>query len=271
MSQTETFKRSITVIDTETTNLLPELCEIVEVAGATWNGNAWEASSMLLGAYDGIPPEASAKNNISSRMISGLPKFDRCVDQIKDVLGWDRSAYLIAHNAEYDRAALKTAFEKMHAGADVKRCLDQSRWICTWRLSKQVLIHDFNDAQYGLSYLRYRLDLPIPDSVGVHRADADTLVCAALLDRLIDVALENGQLDPDGDIGRQLNQLCWDHINIKTWPFGKHRGVPLVDIDNDYYTWALKTLPQLKEGDASFDADLSESVRRVLEQRLNSF
>lgn len=268
MTQIAIFKQNATVLDTETTNLSPDLCEIVEVAGAKWDGTRWVAKGLLLGAYHGIPPEASAKNNISSRMIKDLPKFDQNIGVIKDLLGWPHTRYFVAHNAEYDRAALTTAFTKMHGGSDAKICKDNARWICTWRLSRRILVHDFSDVQFGLNYLRYRLDLPVEDTIGVHRADQDTIVCAALLDRLIAIAIDNKMLDPNDDIGQQLVSMSWDHIPVKLWPIGKYRGQLLNDIPNDYYAWALKNVSQLQEDQPGYNADLSESVRQVLEQRL---
>ena len=228
----------------------------------------WVSNGMLLGAYRGIPPEASAKNNISNRMLAGKPKFDQNIQNVKALLGWPDSAYFVAHNASYDRAVLVASFGRMHGGADIKLTKDDSRWLCTWRLSKHILSHEFGDVQYGLGYLRYHLDLDVPDDTGVHRADADALVCAKLLDRLISVAVSNGQINAGSDIGIQLNKLCWSHIDTKIWPFGKHKGRLLSELDNDYYAWALKNLPQLQEVGTSYDADLSESVRRLLEKRL---
>lgn len=268
MNQIEAFKTSVTVLDTETTDLKPEQCEIVEIAAAKWRDSGWVAKGMLLGAYNGIPPEASAKNNISNRMIDGKPKFDQNIKNVKTLLDWPDAVYFVAHNAAYDRAALVTAFTKVHGGSDIKIVRDDSKWICTWRLSKQILSHRFSDVQYGLSYLRYYLDLDVPDDIAVHRADADALVCAKLLDRLVDLAIEHGQLDPSLDIGKQLNQLCWEHLPVLSWPFGKHKGQPLSEIDNDYYAWALKNLPALQENDSGYDPDLAESVRRLLEKRL---
>jgi len=268
MSNIDKFRSTVTVLDTETTNLIPEQCEIVEIAAAKWHDGRWLSNGMLLGAYHGIPPEASAKNNISNRMIEGKPKFDQNIKNVKNILGWTDARYFVAHNAAYDRASLVAAFTRMHGGSDIKLVTDDSRWLCTWRLSKQILSHGFNDVQYGLGYLRYYLDLDVPDDIGVHRADADALVCAKLLDRLVELAISNGQIDPGLDIGEQLNRLCWTHIETKIWPFGKHKGRLLSDLDNDYYAWALKNLPQLQEDGSSYDPDLSESVRRLLEKRL---
>lgn len=270
MSQIDQFKQDVTVLDTETTNLYPELCEIVEIAGAKWANGSWHARGTLLGAYHGIPPEASAKNNISSRMIHDRPKFDQNIKLVKEILGWPTTKYYIAHNAEYDRAALTSAFNRMHGGTDAKICKDDRRWICTWRLSRRILVHDFADVQFGLSYLRYRLDLEIEDTVGVHRADQDTIVCAALLDKLIEIAAANKMLDMRSNIGEQLVRMSWDHIPVHNWPIGKYKGQPLSLIPNDYYMWALKNVSQLQEGQSGFDSDLAESVRQLLEQRLLS-
>lgn len=270
MTQVQNFKQNATVLDTETTNLSPELCEIVEVAGAKWDGSNWNAKGMLLGAYHGIPPEASAKNNISTRMIKDLPKFDQTIGTVKELLNWPHSKYFVAHNAAYDRAALTAAFTRMHGGSDAKICKDDSRWICTWRLSRRILVHDFADVQFGLNYLRYRLDLPVEDTIGVHRADQDTIVCAALLDKLIDISLDKGLLNENDDIGQQLVKMSWDYIPVTVWPLGKYRGQALSDVPNDYYVWALKNVSQLQEDQPGYDADLAESVRQVLEQRLLS-
>lgn len=268
MNNIDQFKLDSVVLDTETTNLHPELCEIVEIAGAKWNGVTWSAENLLLGAYNGIPPEASAKNNISNRMIADKPKFDQTIDNVKQIIGWPDKRYYVAHNAAYDRVALTTAFTSAGLLDDAKICADDSRWVCTWRLSRQILIHEFDDVQFGLSYLRYKLDLPIPDDMPVHRADADTLVCAALLDCIIRIGIDNGTINENDDIGEQLVKLSWGHIPVKNWPIGKHKGQPLADIPNDYYMWALKNVSSLQEGQPEYNSDLAESVRQLLEQRL---
>ena len=268
MNNIDIFKQQSAVLDTETTNLYPELAEVVEVAGAVLEDHAWSADSMLLGAYNGIPPEASAKNNISNRMIANLPKFDQSIQLVKAVLAWDTKQYFVAHNATYDRTALATSFEKMGSDIDVAQCKDDNRWICTYRLSKHIIDNEFNDMQYNLSYLRYKLDLPIPDSTAVHRASDDTLVCASLLDYLLELAITTGKIDAAHAVGPQLVKLCWSHIPAKSWPLGKYKGQPLVDVPTDYYIWALKNVSQLQEGQSGYDYDLAESVRAVLESRV---
>lgn len=264
-----TFKYSITVLDTETTNLFPEKAEIVEIAGAKWRNDKWQTESTLLGANNGIPPEASAKNNISNRMIQGLPTFEQSIDKVCEILGWPDTEYYVAHNANYDRTVLAYAWDRLGNTQFKEICDNQKRWICTWRLSQHILAHEFADCEYGLNYLRYRLDLPVEDNIQQHRAKDDTYLCAVLFDYLVSAAIKNKFIDPTKDICLQLMELCWSPIIQKTWPFGKYRGTPLIEIPNDYYTWALANLPALMESSKDYNMDLAESVRQALETRLS--
>ena len=268
MSAIETFLSSVLVLDTETTNLHPELAEIVEIAEAHWIGDSWGTKGTLLGAKNGIPPAASAKNNISNKMIAGLPTFDDSTDEMRKLLHWGKIRYYVAHNANYDRKVLIGAWQDCGTQADIDLCKNDSKWLCTWRLSRHILAHDFEDMEYGLNYLRYKLELPVADSLRLHRASDDTYLCAILLEHLVAAAINNGMIEADSDIGLQLNELCWGPIIQSTWPFGKYKGKSLDNIPNDYYAWAFNNIDSLKEDSGDYDMDLAESVRRVLEARL---
>ncbi len=268
MTNERDFLSSVSVMDTETTHLDPISAEIVEIAEAHWIDGTWSTQGMLLGAVNGIPPAASAKNNISNKMIEGLPTFPETVDEICQILDWPNRRFYVAHNAAYDRKVLAEAWKKLARGRDVDVCMDDSKWICTWRLSRHILAHDFDDIEYGLNYLRYKLDLPVSDSLRLHRAADDTYLCAILLEHLVATAIRKGTISSDGDIGAQLNSLCWSPIIQSTWPFGKYRGKPLAEIPNDYYTWAFNNVDAIREGSSGYDMDLAESVRLTLEARL---
>lgn len=267
MTHTSDFYRTVTVFDTETTNLHADQAEIVELAAARYDGG-WRVASQLFDARNGIPPAASAKNNIGPRLIRGKPFFDQSVRAAKEMMAWDEARWFVAHNVSYDRQVLEHAWMRMESTSDARVCRDDARWICTWRVGKQILSHDFDDIEYGLNYLRYLLDLDVPEDHAVHRAGADTLSCALLLEELVRRGLASGMLTDSPDIGEQIHSLCWSHIRIRAWPFGKHKGSPLEDIPDDYYAWALKNMPSLNEADAAYDRDLAESVRAVLEKRL---
>jgi DNA polymerase III epsilon subunit-like protein len=265
----DSFLGTVTVLDTETTNLQAELAEIVEVAGAVYINQQWQVSSMLLGAENGIPPEASAKNNISNRMIAGLPIFSKVKEDVARLLNWNRSEYFVAHNCRYDQDVLALAWAR---SGDIGRpadALDQERWICTHRLSKHLLNYDFPDMQYNLSYLRYRLDLPVPDTTSAHRAGDDTLACAVLFEFLVDYAIATGLVEDSADLGRQIHAVCWAPIYHTTWPFGKNKGRPLSEIETDYYIWAMQNMDALNEDRNGYDPDLAASVAKELESRLS--
>ena len=265
----EQFLRSVTILDTETTHIDPLRAEIIEVAGGISDGETWQVHNMLMGAHEPIPPEASATHHISNRMIHQKPKFEECVSEVLSTLSWHQT-WKVAHNCTYDQTVLSRAFERAAQEDPARVAQDRSTWICTYRLARHVLEDHFEDMKYGLSYLRYRLDLPVPDHVSAHRADADVFTCAALLELLIEFALASGQIDERSPLGDQLHKLCWSAFHITHWPFGKHAGTALTDLSTDYYLWALEHMDALKEHHPSYDADLAESVAQELEKRLSN-
>jgi DNA polymerase III epsilon subunit-like protein len=268
MTHRDTFLRSVTVLDTETTNLYPDKAEIVEIAGASYDGQNWQVESRLFGAADGIPPEASAKNHISMRMIEGKPTFIEQLDEAKRIMGLMTSTFFVAHNCAYDQTVLDKAFVAAGDHGAATLAIGQNWWICTHRLSKKLLDVNFDDMEYNLSFLRYKLDLPVDDDMPSHRAGADTLVCAVLFEFLVDYALALDMVTDGPDLGAQIHALCWGPVAIDKWPFGKNKGKLLKDIPTDYYVWALDNMDSLKEGGDRFDPDLAASVARELERRL---
>ena len=263
------FLSSITVIDTETTNSQPELAEIVEIAAANYTGQTWNVNGMLLGVDGGIPPDASARNNISNRMIDNLPNFANAVEDVNGVLQLATTTYFVAHNSRYDQLVLAKSWNG--AGhTDLSSVAENTdNWICTQRLTRHLLSQSYPDLQYDLNYLRYKFDLPVADDIRVHRAGGDALICAVLFEFLVDYALAVGVVSDEPDLGNQLHKLCWQPIIYTTWPFGKHKGVSFGKIPDDYYLWALQNLDALTDGHANFNMDLSESVRLELECRLD--
>lgn len=106
--------------------------------------------------------------------------------------------------------------------------------------------------------------------MAAHRAGNDTLVCAILLELLVDYALAKGLITDTDSMGKQLHTLCWQPLTYKTWPFGKNKGKLLSEIPNDYYLWALDNIDALNESKDGYDYDLAESVRMELEKRLQA-
>jgi len=263
------FLEEATVLDTETTGLDSKTAEIIEFATALYQDGGWKIQSQLFNAPSGIPPESSAKNQISNRMVQGCPYFDESVMfDVLNMLGAPK--YFVAHYAEYDQAVLVHSFERMNQNVVASMFANPDVWICTWRVARHIYSPSFQDKSYAQNYLRYKLDLPVPDNIGVHRADADVQVCGALLERLIEDGLAQGVLDPNREIGPQLVGLTQRAVPVKTWPTGKHKGQTLESIPTEYYLWSMENQGILRENDPGYDFDLAESVRRVLEARLSS-
>ena len=125
----DSFLEKTVVLDTETTNLYAEKAEICELATATYNAGAfsWMHSSSLFGTIHPIPPEASAKNNISKSMLAGKPTFGQKWNIAAEMLDQGKKTYYIAHNSEYDRRVFENVVNRdnLNLGPKLGKMLQQ--------------------------------------------------------------------------------------------------------------------------------------------------
>ena len=279
MDYIEKLYQDVMVVDTETTGLDYDSSEVIEVAGGHRTDGNWEVNQSLLRPNNSIPPEASAIHFISNRMVDNEKTFEDNINQIRDILGIrqsspmvthssgdDQTKIMVAHNSEFDRKMLASEFNRI--GADFSKFANKTSWICTWRLAKIVLGVNYDRMQYNLNFLRFYLDLDVPEHLTSHRADADVITCGRLFEHLVDAAIETNIVDPNQDLGEQLIELCWGHIPITIWGFGKHKGKPLVDVPIDYLLWAIGNMDILNEKNAKYDNDLAKSLEKILESRI---
>lgn len=267
MNKIQEFFNCATILDTETTGVDFKKDEIVEVAGGRYTNGKWDINNILMGATIPMPPGASAVNNISNKMIAGLPTFDACISEINNILLLSNTKYMVAHNTNFDRRILVAAYDRCN-NADFNEFKVHEDWICTWKLSQQLFPQTDGSMKYSLAFMRYYLDLDIDDAMMAHRADADVYMCGKLLERLIEVAAEQGVLDLKQDIGPQLQQLCWKPLDITLWPLGKHKGKKIVDVPTDYLLWCVDKIDLLDSTHTKYDKDLTRTVEKVLESRL---
>jgi exodeoxyribonuclease X len=212
------------VVDTETTGIDPATCRVVELAWVLADlEHVLTAGSTLVNPGCPIPPEASAVHHLVDEDVASAPTLGQAISQMGDGLRpWGGMAAFAAHNAAFDSAFLPS--------------LQRVRpWVCTYRLARRLL----PDAPaYGNQFLRYFLKLQVPEAQGLaaHRALADAYVTAALLRRLVPMALENahGCLALEAFV-HELDQP----ILLKTCGFGKHKGTAWAEVPRDYLQWML--------------------------------
>ena len=256
------------VVDVEGTHSDPQKCELVELAvGYVLDDLKITTRFQMFKPDSPIPPEASAVNNISNRMVANQPLASQSLTIIDDLLYDDqklefiRDVIFIAHNAQFDYQVLDR-YTSMNNNL-------KTHWICTYRLARHLLAPQYpNINNYKLSYLRYFLDLDVDDNLVLHRADADVLICWKLFLKLLEMALEKDKISGMLPIVPQVIKLCWSPISITVWPFGRYKGSALDTIPLDYFTWALNNMSSLNEKSPDFDVDLAFSVVRELEKRL---
>ncbi len=271
-SNVQQFLKEVLVIDTETTGLLDkEESEIIEIAAGKYN-SAGELTieDRLFGSVNPIPPEASAVNYISNRMIEGLPKLAESFDYIDDIMGFNGviKYTLIAHNSDFDRRMFVKEYTRYNNIDGLGAYKNKGSWLCTLRLAKSIMGTDGPHEAFNLNYLRYYFGLDVDDDIPGHRASCDVIVTAKLLEKLIEVGIENGLIDENEEIRPQLNNLCWNPIKISKWNIGKHKGKRIKEIPTDYLLWCIDKLDFLNEEHANYDEDLAASVAAVLETRL---
>jgi len=269
------------VVDTESTGLDPSSAEICEIGVTRIVDGKEKTTDKLFGTRLPIPYAASAKNNISRKMLEGLPTVVESMEEISEMLhvGDMKKKYFVAHNFEYDKEILESSFtlsdpvsSKAHQLSEeiIDRVFD-TKWICTYRLAKH-LFHpsdEDKDLSYSLNYLRYAFDLPVEGTV--HRAGDDTKVTWELLRFISEFVLETmDDVPEDFDLGEYLFELSKSPVPYTVMPFGKWKGTPLADVPDDYYQWMLNKSDILKEDNDNYDPDFAKSVENELNRRMGN-
>ena len=258
---TKLFEEAL-VLDTETTSLDFKVAEVIEYSSASVLDIVEEVTNETLNIptelynpTDPIKPEVSAITNISNRMIErdAIGPFTDHLDTIQKEL--DSFKYYIAHNAFYDSNVLEGVGLKM------------PQQLCTMRLAKKLYADDNDITGYGLAYLRYALDLPVPEDTIGHRANADVMMTGLLFVQLVAKAAELGVIDAEADdLGAELIEYLAAPVIITKMPFGKHKGQPLNKVPISYWQWALENMDSLQEDKPEYDKDFAASVEKAIEQ-----
>jgi len=174
-----------------------------------------------------IPAGATAVHGITDAMVSGAPDIRQVMaDRLPERL----NTSLIGHNfVKYDMQFLHPFVPKSY---DVG---------CTLRLARQYL-----KDQPGHSLDKLRVSLGLPTEGRAHRALGDVYTTLALTNHILQMGMPWEQLRNDS------------MVRIDVMPWGKHKGTPISDLDDNYVEWLL----------ANADAVQNDwALRRALQER----
>jgi DNA polymerase-3 subunit epsilon len=186
------------VVDVETTCTRSRMDDrITELAIVTVsNGQVKVAFDTLINPGRYIPPRITSVTGITNDMVRRAPAFSEVSDAI---LGALSGRVFVAHNARFDWSFVD---------AELRRARDlvlSGPRLCTVRLARRLVL---GAESCGLDWLTHFFGWENPAR---HRAAADALVTAHLLNRLIQLATERGARTVD------------DLVSISTMPRRRFR------------------------------------------------
>ncbi len=249
--------KNVMWVDTETTSVDYNEAEILQVAVGAFNAQNSSVITVQDWFYDvdgEISPMCSSINNIVKSMVVGKPRFKDSND-LNNFIRNNDIRYAVAHNAKFDAAVLK------HNGLDVNL-----RWICTLRMAKKLFHDNSTFENFQLNYLRYRLGVQVENS-SLHEAKFDVLLCSKIFDCLAEICIELGLVSNGDDLMEEIYEWAKQPIIYTTMPIGKHKGIPMMDVPMDYWSWALDNMDLLDSTSEKYDYDFAESVAYCFEQK----
>lgn len=264
-NRVEEFLKDCIIIDTETTSKNYKEAEIIEFGAVCAQQSEWVVLyNELFKPIGGIvSPEISAVTNITTKMVKDKKTFDENDAIVKEIFSTIHSnnLMLVAHNAPYDRGVTLN-----YHGYDAYK----DNWLCTMRIAKRLYMGDESVTQFNLPYLRYRFELDIPEGIDAHRASADCIVAAKLLEYLILEIDRLEVLDKSRPYKEQIMEWSNQPVFIPKMNFGKHAGQKWDEIPTDYIKWAINNLDCLRENNPLYDPDMEYTITKVISDRLFS-
>lgn len=257
------FLNDCIIVDTETTSKNFKEAEVIEFGAVSRDNGKWNVlyNELFKPSNGVVIPEISAVTGIVTADVADKMKFDDNNEVVKGIFSSTKELDLmiVAHNAPYDRGVLAnyTGFDEY---AD--------KWLCTMRIAKRLYMDDESVTQYNLPYLRYRFELVLPRDLDHHRASADCIITATLLEYLMGVVHERGLLDDSKPYKEQIIEWSRQPVFIPKMQFGKHAGQKWEEIPTDYIKWAINNLDCLRDNNPLYDPDMEFTITQVISERL---
>ncbi|MCH9812301.1 DUF3820 family protein [bacterium] len=228
-------KDTLICLDCETTGLDTENDEIIEIAVVKFTLDKEIASlDYLIDPKRPIPEESIAIHHISDDMVQGKPHIEDVLDEVVALIG---NYPIMGHNVGFDIKIIEAALRK-HGHS---KSITSNEVIDTLRLARL-----YGEApKNSLEVLREHFNIP---EEGAHRAMNDVIVNIKVYERL-----SHGFKTTE----EMLNRLTRP-IAMRTFPFGKYRGMFFREIPIDYLHWASHQ---------DFDEDLLYSIKQERKRR----
>jgi DNA polymerase III subunit epsilon len=165
----------LTVVDVETTGLYPSDSRVIEVSvlQATLEGGIQSQETSLINPKTRIPHKITQITGITQEMVEQGGAI--AADLFPQYLSRFNSGILTAHNIEFDYPFLRSEYQRL--GIAFERLPEEQ--LCTVLLSR-LMLPDLPSR--SLPNLVRHFRFPVGTS---HRAEADTLACWLLAERLL--------------------------------------------------------------------------------------
>lgn len=200
--------------DTETTGVRAEKDFIIEIAAIDpVLGRTFES---FVRPPVPIPQEATAIHGINDEMVAAAPSFKEVGQAFAEFCHGD--TVLIAHNNDgFDRHFLRCEFERHQLPLPEWKYLDTLKWARRYRRDLP---------RHTLQFLRETYGFPANQA---HRALDDVIVLQQVFEAMID------------DLSIEVAyKLLNTPRSEQFMPFGKHQGIPLNQVPQDYVRWMAK-------------------------------
>lgn len=192
----------------------PEICEVgwtdLTLNPTVPNADVGKTVSELCLPGDGvITAEASSVHHIVAADVLDRPSFDEIRPRLFDAA----PSYFVAHGADFERGLFDSG---------------ETPWIDTYKIALRI----WPDAPaHKLQVLRYHLDLPRGRDVGAaHRAGPDSLLCALLMQRIIET---------DKFSLADMVRFSDGPALLPRIPFGMHYGKKWDEVPVSYLEWIV--------------------------------
>lgn len=239
----------IMFFDTETTGV--ENPRLVQLAYSGYNDKGKSGNHLFKPPIE-IDFHAMATHHITPEMVQDKPLF--ADSQVKQWLKKKEKAYVwVAHNSEFDCLVMK------NEGVDITYCID------TLKVARKILLQEDGKQypSYALQYLRYRLGLYRYETENfiAHDAYSDIMVLRILFQHILNtMRAEKNAADGSQDsiILNEMVTMTKGFSYIQIMPFGKYKGMEIVDMvrsDYDYSLWCIKEVQ---------DVDLAFNVKQAV-------